>query len=79
MNVIARKWGNSLAFRIPSPIAHEFGISDGKRLEMKLENGKITINQPSKRYSLSKLLSEITTDNIHDEVDSGAAQGRESW
>ena len=33
------KWGNSLAVRIPKALADAIKASDGKRAEIKVENG----------------------------------------
>jgi len=33
------KWGNSLAVRIPKALADTIKVSDGKRAEIKVENG----------------------------------------
>ncbi|MDA1312470.1 MAG: AbrB/MazE/SpoVT family DNA-binding domain-containing protein [Acidobacteria bacterium] len=80
MRVKIQKWGNSLAVRIPKTIALESKISQGSEVDLTLEKGRVVLN-PVKppRYSLEKLLAGVSTDNLHEEVDTGEAVGRESW
>lgn len=75
-----QKWGNSLALRIPKSFATEIGLVDETTVELSLIEGKLVITPlPLPRYSLDELLSAITPDNIHSEVDVGASQGSEVW
>lgn len=74
------KWGNSLALRIPSSFASEAGLSQDSPVELKLEKGRIVIvplagDEPR----LADLLAAVTPDNLHGEVDTGDAVGREVW
>jgi antitoxin MazE len=75
-----RKWGNSLAVRIPWGFAKDAGIEDGAEIDIRIQDGDIRIRpmRPPK-YPLHELLSQITEDNLHPEVDSGPSQGREAW
>src|ERR1019366_1088361 len=43
MIVEFRKWGNSLAVRIPKALADIIKVSDGKRAEIKIENGALVL------------------------------------
>jgi len=71
------KWGNSLGIRIPVSLAKEVGISEGTPVELHIENGTIIISR--KKYCLETLLSMITTENVHNEFDTGPPVGREAW
>ena len=80
MKVQVQKWGNSLALRIPKSFAQETGIDQGMAVDISLEEGGIVIRpliEPA--YSLDGLLSKVTKQNIHKEVDTGPSQGREVW
>lgn len=80
MNVKVKKWGNSLAMRIPKSLALEANIEDGSVLDLSLKNGEIVIKPISKlKYSLEQLLDEITKDNIPGEMDTGSPVGKEVW
>jgi antitoxin MazE len=80
MQIQIQKWGNSLAFRIPKSFAIETNIEEGSVVDISIEDGKLVITPTSKpKYSLDELLSKINKKNIHEEVDTGAATGKESW
>ena len=80
MKTRVQKWGNSLALRIPKSFAEEVGLLNDSSVEVSLTNGKLVvvpIEKPS--LSLKKLLTQITEENIHHEIDSGLAVGIETW
>jgi len=80
MKLKVQKWGNSLALRIPKALAIEANIASGSTVEMSLSNGELKIKPiEDQKYILEELLSEITAENIHDEVPTGIPQGKESW
>jgi antitoxin MazE len=65
-----KKWGNSPAVRIPKTIAEEIGIENGTPVEIRVVDGQIHITPiQSVHYELEALLSQITPDNLHDEID----------
>ncbi|MGB7621860.1 MAG: AbrB/MazE/SpoVT family DNA-binding domain-containing protein [Terriglobia bacterium] len=80
MRVAVRKWGNSLALRIPKSLASDSRIAQGSMVEVTLERGRLVVT-PLKvpEYSLTQLLAKVNHRNIHREVDTGSATGRESW
>jgi len=75
-----KRWGNSLALRIPRPLAEEAGLNEDSPVTLSLEEGKLVIApivQP--RYELEVLLAQVTPENVHGEVDTGGAVGGEAW
>lgn len=72
-----QKWGNSLAIRIPKPLAQQLGLTEGTPVEVEADNHRIVIRR--KRYTLEELLSRVTPENLHGEVDTGLPVGREEW
>jgi antitoxin MazE len=74
------KWGNSLGLRIPKSFAKEAGVEEGSAVDISLDGDRIVI-RPAKplRYQISKLVSEIREDNIHEEISTGDVVGREVW
>lgn len=78
--VIAQKWGNSLGIRIPKEAADKIGIEQGSELELCItENEKVITVKPKKskkKYTLEELISQITPENRHKEIDFGI-EGRE--
>jgi antitoxin MazE len=73
------KWGNSLALRIPSSVAREASVSEGKPVEISVRKGSIVITPIDKahRYSLDELVAGITEENRHEETATGPAVGNE--
>ncbi|HOA07156.1 MAG TPA: AbrB/MazE/SpoVT family DNA-binding domain-containing protein [Spirochaetota bacterium] len=77
MEVVIKKWGNSLGVVIPKVIANDFNLKDGSSVEIENSNGNIIISP--KRNNLSDMLSRINSSNIHDEADFGQTSGKEIW
>ena len=80
MQTRIKKWGNSLAVRIPQGLAHQIGIEPDSLVNMTAEDKSLTI-QPMRRppMTLDALLNDVTPDNLHAEVDTGPSTGREAW
>ena len=77
MEVVIKKWGNSLGVRIPKIIANDLNLKDGAAVDIKDLNGQIIISP--KQYNLQDMLKHIDASNIHNEIDSGKSVGNESW
>ena len=78
MTVSIKKWGNSLALRIPKDVAKTLQIENNSTLELHVEDGKMVV-EPQKDDLLESLVSRIDTDNVHSEIDTGGALGNEAW
>ncbi len=80
MRVQIQKWGNSLAIRIPKAFAKETTIKQGTFVDLSTQEGSL-VAKPIKdlNYTLEELLAGVTKENLHGEVDTGAAMGREVW
>jgi antitoxin MazE len=75
-----RKWGNSLALRIPKSFAAEVGLQTDSSVEVSLADGKLVIAPIAKsRLTLKQLLAQVTDENLHHEIETGPAQGNEAW
>ena len=75
-----QKWGNSLGLRIPKSFAKEAGVEEGSSVDIFLEGDRLVIRPiRRKKYQLSDLLSQVREDNLHEEILTGDAVGRESW
>jgi antitoxin MazE len=80
MKTRIQKWGNSLALRIPKSFASEVGLKQDAPVEVSLLDGKLVVTPIIKSpFTLNDLLSQVTDDNLHREVDIGPAIGHESW
>lgn len=75
-----QKWGNSLALRIPKSFAAEVGLRNESSVELSVADGKLVIAPlVEPKVTLKELLDQVTEDNVHHEIDTGPAVGREAW
>lgn len=80
MKTRIRRWGNSLALRIPKSFALEVGLEDDTPVELSLVDGKLVVAPAtSPGFALEELLAQINEDNLHGEADTGPAVGSEVW
>ncbi len=80
MLVHVKKWGNSASVRIPASVMAAAALSIDQAVEIREEGGRIII-EPVKApvYDLDQLLSQMTPETFHDEVDFGPPVGQEVW
>jgi antitoxin MazE len=74
-----QKWGNSYGVRIPKAVIEQLELSPDTRFEVRQEAGNIILVPVSSVPTLEELLSGISPENLHSEVDFGPAEGREIW
>lgn len=80
MKTRIQKWGNSLALRIPKSFAQETHLEQGSLVEVSTQNGKLLVTPlPQPAITLEALLKDVTSQNLHHEVDTGSAVGGEVW
>lgn len=80
MNQHVRKWGNSLALRIPATLSDALGLKEDDSVEMREEGGRLVIEKKNARHpTLDELLAGVTPENIHPETDWGPSVGKEIW
>jgi len=71
-----KKWGNSLAIRVPKILAERAGLFEGVSVELQLNDDAIIRRQG---YNLEELMSQVSSENIHGEINTGNSVGREEW
>ena len=75
-----QKWGNSLALRIPKSYASEVGLERETSVDISLAEGNLIITPLAKpKPTLKQLLSKVTKENLHGEIDTGPKLGNEIW
>jgi antitoxin MazE len=79
MRTRARKWGNSLALRLPKVVAKSLSIEEGTELELEEREDGILLRPVRSRYELGKLLKEIRKENLPEPQDFGTPEGKEAW
>ena len=74
------KWGNSLGLRIPKLVAAEVGLEENSLVNLTIVNGSIVISPERETpLELEAMLKQVTEENLHGEVNTGPAIGREAW
>lgn len=72
------KWGNSLAVRIPKPIADRARFKQGDSVEIEAAaEGLVELRRPSRIPTLAQLVSQITPENRYPEISAGLEIGTE--
>ena len=76
-----RKWGNSLALRLPKALADETGVHLESPVEITVRGRTIVIEpvREKESYDLDKLLAGVKPENLHEETDFGSPVGKEAW
>lgn len=78
MRVTIKKWGNSASVRIPASIMEAAHLKLDEAVEVREEDGRIVLEPVrAAKYTLSDLVSGITVENTHAEVDFGLPVGKE--
>jgi antitoxin MazE len=75
-----RKWGNSLALRIPKETAADVGLTEKSLVVVTRLNKTILISPvKQKKQTLDQILTKITPGNRHGEIETGKPVGNEAW
>ena len=75
---VVQKWGNSLAVRVPRPLAEQLGLHDGSEVNMAVEGTRLVIERPQRRrVTLRQLLKDADLSRQHSMVDWGPDLGGE--
>jgi antitoxin MazE len=78
MQVVLKKWGNSVALRLPSHVLKEANLTENQRVQLSTKKGAILIKPLSaRRLTLTELVERISPDNRHDSMEFGRPVGRE--
>jgi antitoxin MazE len=78
MEVVIKKWGNSLGIRIPNLIVRALSLKDGSFVNIN-DNGNEIIIKPIQKNKLAAMLSKINEENLHNEITTGEPVGKEIW
>ena len=80
MQAKIKKWGNSLALRIPKSFALDANLRQNALVDLSIDKDKIIITPiGEKGYSLDELLEGVSESNLHGEFDTGVPVGKEIW
>jgi len=80
MKAKIQKWGNSLALRIPKPVAEELGMAQDSLVDLTMTKKALVVTPAVEAtLCLADLLKRVTPENLHGEEDFGSPAGRELW
>ena len=80
MKTTIKKWGNSAAVRIPASVMEAADIRLEDVVDISEKEGEIVVKRvKSTGIDLDDLVDGITSQNLHESIDFGPAQGKESW
>ncbi len=80
MNSAIRKWGNSIAVRLPKVVAEEVSLRSGSPVTIEARDGRVLVTPVRKpAYRLASLVRGITKTNRHRPLDMGRPRGDEAW
>ena len=80
MHTKIQKWGNGFGLRIPKSFAAEVQVEEGTIVDVSVQNGRLLLRPlRARRYTLNGLLRRVSRKNLHTEVPTGRAVGREVW
>lgn len=77
MQVVISKWGNSLGLRLPRALTAEIGVSEGQKVEIRAEAGRLVVEPVRKTYSLEQMMENVTPEAMREAWDWGDDVGRE--
>ncbi len=78
MVLTVQQWGNSLAVRLPKPLAKQIHVRKGSQLALSMMGNRLVLSaERGIVYELKSLLKKVKT--THDAQDTGHPVGREVW
>ena len=77
MQVLLSKWGNSLGLRLPKALTAEIGMSEGQKVEVRSEGGRIIVEPVRKTLTLEQMMENVTPEAMREAWDWGDDVGRE--
>ncbi|WP_322009576.1 AbrB/MazE/SpoVT family DNA-binding domain-containing protein [Paraburkholderia sp. J12] len=76
-----KRWGNSLAVRIPASMAAKLGLAEGQEIEMEVEDSVLMVRPRTaiRRFSRERYLQQLRANRLarHPLIDFGDPQGAE--
>ena len=77
MEVVLKRWGNSIGLRIPKGIADAAGLKADDAVSIDTSPDGLTITKARRKYDLAELLGKVTPENRHEAIEMGGQKGRE--
>ena len=81
MEAVIQKIGSDLGINIPKLIVKELSLREGLYVNVYGNGNRIIIDtvKPNVSFNLSDMMDQISENNIHRSIDTGAPTGNEIW
>ena len=80
MRVQVKKWGNSASVRIPASVMAAASLRLDQAVDVREEDGRVVIEPiVAPVHDLNALLSRMTPETFHEDIDFGGPVGDEAW
>ena len=79
MQTVVRKWGNSLALRLPQHFVADLRLDEGATVSLTIEDNALVVKPARKTYNLAELLKDHKPEHNHTEAVWGKPMGKEVW
>ena len=79
MQTVVRKWGNSLALRLPQHLVTNLKLNEGAAVSLSIEGNALVVKPARKTCSLAELLKDHKPEHNHTEAVWGKPTGKEVW
>jgi antitoxin MazE len=77
VHVQISKWGNSLGLRLPRSLARQIGVSEGQKVNVVAEGGRLIVEPAAPTWRLEDMLVGMTPAAMGEAFDWGDDKGRE--
>jgi antitoxin MazE len=85
MKARIQRWGNSLALRIPKPLAEMSELKEDSEVDLSVSKRRLVVVASKRtaagrrRYNLTTMIRQLTPENSHKDIEFGPAVGKEIW
>lgn len=76
---ILKKWGNSIALRLPSVVVKAGNLSAGSQVQIHIFEHGFKVCKVPCETGIAALCAAITPENVHLQTEWGTPQGQEIW
>ena len=77
MQVLISRWGNSLGLRLPSALTAEIGVTEGQKVEVRAEGGRLVVEPVRAPLTWANMMENTTPGRMRKAWDWGEDMGRE--
>jgi len=76
-----KKWGNSLAIRLPREVVEGLGTAENGEVSLEKNGNSFSLKRVEKKnkLTLESLCDQINQNNLNEEIDWGKPVGKEIW